>query len=224
MDWLSNIYLGCFIFGLVFTVATFLLGGLGHLGMHLGHTPVGHSLTHTASQAHTQTGLQHTSSGQTISSNSVTSHSFPIFNYLNLSALVVFVTWFGATGYAVSWFGMTGAWSLLPALVLGVLGYGLVLLFLLKVLLPSDSAPMSAADDVLDGMVARVSSPIFEQGIGEVIYLKDGARRAAPARSLDGRPFAKDSKVVILKYEGGIVFVDDLDRLLTDAGAEKWAL
>ena len=234
MDWLTDFYLGCFIFGLVFTVATFLLGGVGHVGMHLGHSPVGHGVTHTApshnapqaqAASHQSNGATNHpafQNGQNIAH--APTHDFPILNYLNFSALVVFITWFGAAGYAVSWFGLTGALSLLPAFVIGVVGYMAVMLFLLKVLLPSDSAPMSPADDVLDGMVARVSSPIFEQGIGEVIYLKDGARRAAPARSMDGRPFSKDSKVVILKYEGGIAFVDDLDRLLTDAGAEKWAL
>jgi hypothetical protein len=145
-----------------------------------------------------------------------------IFNYLNLSALIVFVTWFGAAGYAVSWFGMNGVWSLLPAFVFGLVGYAAVMLFLFKVLLPSDSAPMSEVDDDLNGMVARVSSPIFGQGVGEVIYLKNGVRRAMAARSYDGKPFLKDAKVVILKYERGVVFVDDLDKLLVDAGAEKW--
>lgn len=235
MELLTNIYLGCFIFGLVFTVATFLLGGIGHLGAQLGHTPTVHTThLHVGDHSSPATSPQHAGSvqngnGQLVAntdqnSHVVHSHSFPIFNYLNFSALVVFITWFGAAGFVVSAMGLDGVWSLLPAIVVGVLGYLAVLLFLLKVLLPSDMAPLSAADDDLHGTVARVSSPIFERGVGEVIYLKNGARRSAPARSLDGRPFPKDSKVVILKYESGIVFVDDLDRLLADAGAEKWTI
>lgn len=227
MSWLSTMYLGCFAFGLIFTVATFLLGGVGHIG-HLGHaghsggthSPTGHASSHSAtshSAANSAASHDHTNSPSHL-------HSFQILNYLNLSALVVFVTWFGAAGFVSSALGFDGVFSLLPAFVLGLAGYAAVLLLLLKVLLPASSAPRSAADDNLDGMVARVSSPIFGQGVGEVIYLKDGVRRFAPARSHDGKTFSKDSKVVILKYEGGTAFVADLDKLLADAGAEQWVI
>lgn len=224
MAWLTTFYLGCFVFGLIFTVATFLLGGVGHFG-HLGH--VGHSgPAHSGHVGHSNTSHNNasTANSQEHADMPTHSHSFQILNYLNLSALVVFVTWFGAAGFVAAAMGLDNGLSLIPAILIGIAGYAAVMLLLLKVLIPASSAPRSAADDKLDGMVARVSSPIFEQGVGEIIYLKDGVRRFAPARSLDGNAFNKDSKVVIIKYEGGTAFVADIDKLLTDAGAEQWVI
>ena len=211
MDWLTNVYLGCFIFGLIFTVASFLLGGLDHfaIGGHIGgataHTGHGHA-THT--QAHT---------------NANQSHQQESLGWFNFSALVVFLTWFGGAGFIFTTLRMGEGLSAILAVVSGIVGYMVVLLFLTKILLPSQTSPMQAADYDLTGTVARVSSTIFENGVGEVIFSKHGSRRSVAARSVDGQPFPRESQVVILRFEKGIALVDDLNRLLSEAGAEKWS-
>lgn len=212
MDWLTNVYLGCFIFGLIFTVASFLLGGLdhfaigGHIGgatTHTGHGPTAHSSGHAASNQ--------------------THHQQESLGWFNFSALVVFLTWFGGAGFIFTTLRMGEGLSAVLAVVSGIVGYMLVLLFLTKILLPSQTSPMRAEDYDLTGTVARVSSTIFENGVGEVIFSKHGSRRSVAARSVDGQPFPRESQVVILRFEKGIALVDDLNRLLSEAGAEKWS-
>ncbi len=46
-----------------------------------------------------------------------------------------------------------------------------------------------------------------ENGTGEMIFSQDGVRRAASARSEDGRPIAKGVEVVVTRYERGIAYV-----------------
>lgn len=226
MDWLSSIFLGCFIFGLVFTVASFLLGGLGHLGGmdgagaggHIGHGDLGHGdLGHGAHGGHDL---------HTGSDNNTPGHAHNEaggLSWLNFSALIVFVTWFGGAGFVLVSLGLPGLLAVPLALVGGVIGYFAILLFFSKVLYASQTPYMQARDYNLTGTVARVSSPIFEHGTGEIIYTKFGTVRSAPARSLNGQPFVKESQVVILRYENGVAFVEDLDKMLADAGAEKWS-
>jgi membrane protein implicated in regulation of membrane protease activity len=239
MDLLNTIFLGCFIFGLVFTVASFLLGGLGHLGgadglagghgghigeighghvggAHLAHAGHGAEIGHDTAAAHGHPGIAHEHGhGQTEAGG---------LNWLNFSALIVFITWFGGAGFVLSSLGAE-AWLAIPlALVGGVIGYFAILFFFSKILYGSQTPFMKNEDYNLTGTVARVSSPIFEQGMGEIIYTKFGTRRSAPARSLAGRPFAKEAQVVILRYENGVAYVEDLDTMLAEAGAEKWSL
>ncbi len=226
MDWLSSIFLGCFIFGLVFTVASFLLGGLGHLsgvdgmghGAHVGHgadfgygTQAGHG--HGADTASHDSSHNHAASHNEAGG----------LNWLNFNALIVFVTWFGGAGFVLMALGSPG-WVAVPlALVGGILGYFAILLFFSKVLYASQTPFMRSQDYNLTGQVARVSSPIFEGGTGEVIFTKFGTKRSAAARSLHGIAFNKDAQVVILRYENGVAYVEDLDKLLAEAGAEKWS-
>jgi membrane protein implicated in regulation of membrane protease activity len=229
MDLLNSIFLGCFIFGLVFTVASFLLGGLGHFGGpngigqggHIGH---GGEIGHGGSAGHVghggELGQDTGSSGHALSHGHAEAGGL---GWLNFSAIIVFVTWFGGAGFVMNALGAP-AWVALPlALLGGIIGYFAILLFFSKVLYASQTPLMNTYDYNLTGTVARVSSPIFEHGVGEVIYTKFGTRRSAPARSMDGRPFAKETQVVILRYENGVAYVEDLDKMLSDAGAEKWS-
>jgi membrane protein implicated in regulation of membrane protease activity len=232
MELLSSIFLGCFIFGLVFTVASFLLGGLGHISgadgfgaghgahVHVGHGEIGHAghgghVGHGAEISHEIDG-HHSASGHTHNDGGG-------LGWLNFSALIVFVTWFGGAGFVLSALGLPGLLALPLALVGGVIGYFAILLFFSKVLYPSQTPYMREQDYNLTGTVARVISSISENGTGEVVYTKSGTLRSVPARSLNGQVFSKEAQVVILRYENGVAFVEDLDKLLAEAGAEKWS-
>lgn len=212
MDLLSNIFLGCFIFGLVFTIASFLLGGLGHLGGANGIGHGGGQVGHLGHMAHGMETGHHP--GDAPGGG---------LNWLNFNAIIVFITWFGGAGFVVTSLGATGWWSIPIAVGGGIIGYFAILFFFAKVLYPSQTPFMNSSDYDLTGTVGRVSSSIFENGIGEVIYTKFGTRRSAPARSANGQQFPKETQVVILRVENGVVFVDDLDKLLNEAGGEQWA-
>ena len=83
---------------------------------------------------------------------------------------------------------------------------GVVFLFLSKVLISEDEN-MDPADYEMVGVLGRVSSPIREGGTGEMVYTQMGTRRVCGARSDDGGAVAKDTEVVVTRYEKGIAYV-----------------
>ncbi len=216
VPWLSSFFLSCFIFGLVFTVASFLLGGLGHalgghdaqisMGEHVGHLGhVGHGGAahgpHAAGHGHaTDKGGQEPGG----------------LMWLNFNALILFVTWFGACGYIAIAIGLPNLAALGLGIIGGVAGYSLVLLFLNKVLNTSQTPIMRTQDYEMAGIPARVSSSIFEGGTGEIIYTRFGTLRSEAARSVNGQPIAKGTEVVVLRYQNGVAYVEDLKNLLPD--------
>ncbi len=173
MDWLSNIYLGCFIFGLIFTVAAFLVAAKEAPGW---------------------------------------------FN-----SLVVFLTWFGGIGFTLKLLRLSDL--ITPGLaLLGGLAVSLsVRLLVARVGLPEGAALTDQEANSLAGTVARVSYSFDAKGQGEITFSKNGVRRSVPARSIDGHSFRPGSQVAIVSVENGLVLVDDLDRLLAEAGATRWS-
>ena len=57
------------------------------------------------------------------------------------------------------------------------------------------------------GIFVKVSSPIRCNGVGEIIYLRDGARKILPARSDTGCAIARGDEVIVTRYEKGIAYV-----------------
>ncbi|MBN9387240.1 MAG: NfeD family protein [Chloroflexi bacterium] len=217
MEWLSSVYLGCFIFGLVFTIISFLIGGLGHLGnIHLGgdagHVDLGHAghVGHVGHVGH----LHEVGHADAESSHSHDSDGgLPFFN---LTALIVFLTWFGGVGFILTALQFEPLMALPLAVVGGLVAYFGILLFLSKVLFASQTPIMSEADYKLNGMVGRVSSVIQAGGVGEVIFNQAGGRRFTAARSADGKRIERDTEVVFLGVENGIALVSDLDEMLKE--------
>ncbi|HEX2914235.1 MAG TPA: hypothetical protein VH186_25775 [Chloroflexia bacterium] len=240
MDLLTTIFLGCFIFGLIFTVASFLLGGLEHFAFgghaagnvdtHMAAHGADHAITgghaHLGAHVHTD-GLTHTHPEGHVPGHVHDVTGKPqreVIGWFNLNALVVFLTWFGGAGFILKSLRMDDLFAIPVAIVFGIAGYMAVMLFMSKVLVTSQTPVMRVEDYDLTGTVAKVSGTIFKNGVGEVLFSKHGTRRAVPARSADGSPLALDTQVVILRFENGVAFVDDLNRLLSEAGAEKWSL
>ena len=138
---------------------------------------------------------------------------------INPSGLAVFLAWFGGMGYLLTrhtgwvfWIdiaiavvaGLTGAWIL-----------GSFLRFL-----QSREQPLNPADYEMIGVLGRVSSPIRrDDGIGEMIYVRDGARRPVPARSEDGQPITRGEEVVVTRFERGIAFVRTWEAMLQSGNA-----
>ena len=66
------------------------------------------------------------------------------------------------------------------------------------------------------GVLGRLSQPIREGGIGEVIYTQGRARKSCGARSDDGGAIEKGSEVVVTGYERGIATVRRYSDLASD--------
>ena len=126
------------------------------------------------------------------------------FNFVTLTA---FLAWFGGTGYLLTRYsGLWVGFGLLASVTSGLVGGGIVFLFLSRVLI-SDDENMDPADYEMVGVLGRVSSPIREGGTGEIIYTQMGTRRVCGARSDDNSAIAKGTEVVVTRYEKGIAYV-----------------
>ena len=58
--------------------------------------------------------------------------------------------------------------------------------------------------------------------MGEIVYSKAGNRFTAGARSVDEGAIAKGAEVVIIRYEHGLAYVQDVEAVLK--GSERESL
>jgi membrane protein implicated in regulation of membrane protease activity len=187
MTW-QSFYLTCFLFGLLMTLGSFLLGA--HLHVHF-HPPHGFDFfdVHVGS---------HGSGGKSV---------------FNLSTILVFLTWFGGTGYVLTRYRSAGAAiALSGAIVVGFVGGALMYLFMARVFIANEK-PLRDEDFEMVGILGRVSSSIREAGTGELIYTQQGTRRSCGARSEDGRAVERGTEVVVMRYEKGIAYVRRFEEL-----------
>ena len=241
-DPLSLFFIACFLFGLLFLVATALLGNLGHghvgshavshqIGPHVGH--VSHVAGHVGGH-----GVQ--SNGQSVARVGNAGHAghastnqhaagtgLNLLTYINPTSIVLFLLGFGFFGYI---FHATASLALPLALVLAIVS-GLViatilLLALSRVFRDSESETEQDVSDRV-GLLGKVSIPIQENGLGEILYVSPGGmRKSIPAKSTDGRRLERGQEVVVINYERGVAEVDtwehftgeeDLTRMPTSA-------
>jgi membrane protein implicated in regulation of membrane protease activity len=186
MTW-PDIYLLCFAVGSLWSVVTLLLGGL-----HLGHFHFGHGHTH-GHVGHTHAHGHGDGKGA-------------LDGILNPSCAAVFLAWFGGVGYLLSRHAGLGFWiNLGLAIAIGLTGAWILALFLRFV--SAREEPLDPADYELIGVLGRVSSPIRANGIGEVIYQRDGARKPLCAKSEEEIPIGRGEEVIVTRYEKGIAYV-----------------
>jgi hypothetical protein len=95
---------------------------------------------------------------------------------------------------------------LLVAIASGLVGGGIIFLFLSKVLISSEEN-MDPADYEMVGVLGRICSAVRPGGTGELIYAQMGTRRVCGARSDDGSAIAQGTEVVVTRYEKGIAYV-----------------
>jgi membrane protein implicated in regulation of membrane protease activity len=198
---METVFLVCFIFGALFTVASVVLG-LAHtaIGVDTGapvHTGVGGALAHAHGDA----------SGH---------GNLPL---ANVSSLLAFLTWFGAAGFLLLRFG---GWPVLVAVagagVAGVVGAILIALFMAKVL--AGEQVLDPRDYRIEGTIARVTITIPAGGVGEIVFTKAGSRRSEGARSLSGQPIPYGTEVVVVDYDHGVAAVQPWDEFVGRAKPE----
>lgn len=193
MTW-PEIYLLCFAVGGLWSLVT-VLGGAGFLShLHIGHGHGGH-------------GHAHVHHGHAANPSELASF---FGSMLHPSGLAIFLAWFGAAGYLLTRHTLLGTLlTLAGSSLLGLLGM-LLLGYFLRWLQKAEK-PLDPADYRVTGILGRVSCPIREGGIGELIYLRDGSRSALPAKSEDGAAIPKGEEVVVTRYEKGIAYVKTWD-------------
>ncbi len=211
-DWLTNIFIFLFFFGLIFTVASLLLG-FTHIGGDIhGNGAGGHSIDVQVDGHHIHVDTPGDASG----------HDGP--GVLNLPTIMAFITWLGGAGYLFRHSaGLNGYVATFLAVVSGLIGGAIMFVLLARVLWPMMSKPMNSADYSRPGTPARVVSSIREGGVGEIVYSKSGSRFTCGARSEDGRAIPKGAEVVILRYQRGIAYVQDVETLLEGVSEEEHA-
>lgn len=214
---MDNVFLGCFLFGAIFTLVTTLLGSLapdvelgamGKLGKvgKLGklHADLPHADAGTGPLAHADGGGLGTF----------------LSGYFTLSSLVAFLTWFGAAGYILS---KAMGWHLaliVPlAVAAGIAGGGIIAWVIAKI--KEGDRPMDPADYKLEGTLARVSVSLPENGVGEIVFSMAGTTRCEAARAEGGHRIPDGTEVVVTRYERGIATVQPFQALL---GQEQDAL
>jgi hypothetical protein len=144
----------CFVFGVVFTIASFALGAFGtqHIdvpGFDLdagGADGAGHD-------------------GASISP-------------FNLSTISAFLAWFGGAGYLLSRFsGLTALTPLAASFVAGFVGGSIIFITLTTYVLPRLTALRPEAFRV-EGALGHVSVPVHAGGVGEVVCTLGAAPRS----------------------------------------------
>ena len=135
MTW-ADFYLICFAVGFLFSLLSFMLGGL-HLG-DFSHAHDFHFGGHDASAG------THAGNG----SNEMSP--------FNLFTIAVFLAWFGGTGYLLSRYStVVFALGLLLSAIAGLIGASMVFLFMARVL-ANPEANMDQADYEMVGVIGRV--------------------------------------------------------------------
>ena len=205
MTW-GDFYLICFAAGFCLSFFSFVFGG-AHTRLHLPHFHghVGGHLPSAAAHAPVTAGHAPVAGGAPApSAHGAQAGSVSPFNFVTLTA---FLAWFGGTGYLLTRYsGLWLGFGLLASMISGLLGAGIVFLFLSKVLI-SDDENMDPANYEMVGVLGRISSAVRAGGTGELIYTQMETRRVCGARSDDGRAIEKGSEVVVTRYEKGIAYV-----------------
>jgi membrane protein implicated in regulation of membrane protease activity len=209
----ANFYLICFAVGFCLSCFSFVFGGSRTGRLHLphfhGHVDGAHLPAAAASAPHGPITASHAlvatdSSAAAANGHAQQSSGVSPFNFATLTA---FLAWFGGAGYLLTRYsGLWVGFGLLASATSGLVGGGIVFLFLSKVLISEDEN-MDPADYEMVGVLGRICSPIREGGTGEIVYTQMGTRRVCGARSDDSSAIAKGTEVVVTRYEKGIAYV-----------------
>jgi hypothetical protein len=221
MDGLTAAYLIAFIAGGGFAVLSFVLGsfgghgGHGHAGNAGGHALGGHA-SHAALPAHGGETGSHAAVGHGGQAGDAIARACgPL---LNFSAMAAFACAGGGAGYLARRMGAGALVSLVAAVPSGLAaGY---LIGCLTSWLRRGTRYLKP--EPLAGALASVIAPASQEHLGEILYVRGGARGSLPARGTSDRLLEPGTEVVILEVKDGIARVAPAGELLgVDAEARR---
>jgi hypothetical protein len=232
MDPLEGVFVFCFVFGVAISLFSFALGAInsGH-GGHDGHGLNGHGAGgHGAVGDGGHGGGGHAGHGHGPAmphgghAGGPGGHGGGVLDHgergslheghlneaspFNLQTITAFMAFFGGSGWVLYDSANVGpVIALVVATLIGIGGGSVVFWFLVKVLLAGQTE-MDPYDSRIEGSLGHVTIPIQDGKIGEIVYSREGVRRSEGARSATGLPIARGTEVVIVRYEGGIAYVE----------------
>jgi membrane protein implicated in regulation of membrane protease activity len=177
MTW-ETFYLYAFVIGFLLSVVSFLTGTL-----RIGHF---HGHAHRV--------------GVRVSGGKAGASRF------NLATAAAFLAWFGGTGFLLEHYSNIWIYlGLFIAMASGLAGAAVVFWFVSKLM--EHERPLDPADYEMAGVLGCVAGPIRPNGTGEVLYTRDGARKAVPARSEDSTEIPRNTEVIVTRFEKGVAYV-----------------
>ena len=196
---MGYVYTVIFLVGVIYTVVTFLMGGLlglahidGHFDTHVDAGFHGHLDTHI--DTHIDTGA---------------SPTFAVFPIKPIT-VVTFLTVFGGIGVIGTKEGINPI--ILP--ILAALA-GLIVSFILYrfIVVPLYKAQNTSAvtQDKLIGLKAMVISPILAEGFGTIAYEVNGRKCNAPAQHVGKKAVAQGEEVIIYEIKNNVFYVEPLN-------------
>lgn len=188
---MSNIYTGIFLFGVFYTVITFLLGGL------LGFIDAGFD---THFDAHFHFHVDHFDTAPTLT-----------VSPLKPITIISFLTVFGGIGMMGTHYGLN------PILVfiLAFISAFIVSWMLFKgVVVPLYRAQSTSAisQEQLIGMTATIISTIIEGGYGTISYTVNGSRHNAPAKGVINQSIRQGKEVIITDIKDNLFYVQPVEQ------------
>ncbi|MCM0647159.1 NfeD family protein [Clostridium swellfunianum] len=198
---MEQVYSIVFWVGVIYTVVTFLMGGL--LGLvHLD----GHVDTHvdTHFDTHLDTHIDAHVDGGGISP------TFTVFP-LKPITIVSFLTVFGGIGMIGTHNGMNVVLLFVMALASGLITAFILYKFIVVPLYKAQNTSAFTRKSLI-GMQAKVISPILEDGFGTIGYIVNGRKFNAPAQHIGKKAVAQGEEVIIYEIKDNTFFVQPLNE------------
>jgi hypothetical protein len=208
VDPLAAVFIFCFVFGVASSLLSLALGALqGGDGGHASGAD--HASLHASGHSgHAHAPVDGDGLGGEDGHTDVSDGHVSQVSPFNLQTITAFLAFFGGSGWVLyGSVGLAPALALIVATVIGVGGGAVVFVFLVKVLLASQRF-MDPETTRMEGTVAKVSMAIRADGTGEIVFSRNGSRRSEGARSATGKAIAAETEVVVVRYEGGLAYVE----------------
>lgn len=228
MGSLTEIYLGIFFTGFLFSGISFFMGAAHSIGLHLpftGHGTDGFHGFHGVHAGHSVQVSHGLHTGHSVHGSPTGTRSAKLgepggdkegVSPFNAMTIAAFLTWFGGAGALLHYYLRIPAIpDDLVSTLFGVFGGGIVFLGMGKLYAIGDQ-PMDPSLSEKAGNIAKVSAKIPAQGVGEISYEKDGSPFVSAAKSIDLEEIAKGAQVVILKSEKGMCYVQPYEKFMTE--------
>jgi membrane protein implicated in regulation of membrane protease activity len=183
------VYLGCFLFGLLFTIVSVFFGH------HFGGGSDAHFDLGTG--GHAEAGYEHS--------------GMPGISPFSPTTICAFITAFGGFGLIFSRISATkSVWVSTPLSLFGGLLISAAVLALFSYVFQRTQSSSEGRIGSLVGHTATVITPIPISGVGEIAYVQGGSRYTAPAREQNGVAVANGQTVKITRIAESQFFVSAL--------------
>jgi len=226
---LFDVYMAATILGAGYVAISALLGNLdfstggdvggggadvghdfGHdAGHDVGHD-AGHDVSHDVGHDAVSDGGHAEGHGTGMVADATDEHR-RAFGALSPTIIASFLAGFGAVGLVLQKGYGWDALSALPAAGGGVVLAGVFKAVFNKLALAASGSSHAAVRDLI-GSEAEVTTPIGEHAPGEIAYVLSGARFSRSARSADGKPIGRGTKVTIEAIDGNQTYVLKADQ------------